>query len=100
MTRKTITIDDLIHKQLCKIRAAFIWNGHEISYNTLVNMILLMGLLDQKLQVEERFKNIYKFLMIKDRNLELISPVNEIVEMIGLWITEGTIYNLESESKT
>jgi len=87
MTRITITIDENLYKALRKIQGGFISStGEDWSFTTIVNLIILAGIiapeyLDEELK-EEFWETLRDFIKDKKIELELSGIEDKIVEKI------------------
>lgn len=73
--RRTVTIDDVLYRELQKLRAKFIEDGivDDMSFTTAVNMVLLGGFIATDGFTEEHWRLIREFLMERGSDLELDS---------------------------
>ena len=79
MGRITITLDDDIMKALRKIQGKFIADsGEEWSFTTIVNMVLLGGLLGSGRFSSKVWKTIFDFLKQQKLSLELEAGVDTL----------------------
>lgn len=79
MPRITVTLDDDIMKILRQIQGSYIADtGEDWSFTTIVNMVLLGGLVGVKKFKKQEWKTINEFLDEKKFNLELESPLDII----------------------
>ena len=75
MPRRTVTIDDVLYRELQKIRAKFIEDGivDDMSFTTAVNMVILGGLIGTDGFTDENWTLMRDFLLERGADLELDS---------------------------
>ena len=75
MHRRTVTIDDVLYRQLQKMRADFVESGivDEMSFTTALNMVLLGGFIATDKFTDENWELIRGFLLERGPTLELDS---------------------------
>ncbi len=75
MQRRTVTIDEVLYRELQKIRAKFIEDGivDDMSFTTAVNMVLLGGFIATDRFTEVHWRLIRDFLFQRGPDLELDS---------------------------
>jgi hypothetical protein len=75
MSRRTVTIADVLYRELQKMRAKFIEADivDDMSFTTAVNVVLLGGLIATDRFTDEDWELIHDFLVESGRDLELES---------------------------
>ncbi len=75
MQRRTITIDDVLYRELQKMRAKFMEDGivDDMSFTTAVNMVLLGGFIATDRFTDEHWALVHDFLFERGPDLELDS---------------------------
>ena len=79
MSRRTVTIDELPHKLIQRLRAVLLEMDYEVSYTTIVNWILTLGLLSlTDKSRDERIKLASTYMKLREPTLELEAPLDEL----------------------
>ena len=80
MIRRTITFNEEIYNELMNIRASAISAGKEMSFTTIVNVVLLGGILGANKFDSAIWKEILSFIEEVSPNLELEALRDQYVE--------------------
>lgn len=80
MIRKTITFNEAIYNELMNIRASAISAGKEMSLTTVVNVVLLGGILGANKFDNQIWKEILAFIEEASPDLELEALRDQYVE--------------------
>lgn len=88
--RRTVTVEDNIHRSVQKIRAKLIEEtGEDFSYTTTVNMLLLGGLIGVSKFDDEDWNILYDFLRDKKSELEFKALEDQIADNLLKRIREN-----------
>lgn len=80
MLRRTITLNDAIYNELQKIRAASLELGREMSFTTIVNIVLLGGILGADRFDAHTWREILAFIEEESPTLEFEALHDQYVE--------------------
>jgi hypothetical protein len=80
MIRRTITFDEAIYNELMSIRASAISAGKEMSFTTIVNVVLLGGIMGANRFDTHIWKEILAFIEQESSSLEFEALRDQYVE--------------------
>ncbi len=82
MIRRTITFNEPIYNELMNIRASAISAGKEMSFTTIVNVVLLGGILGANKLDTHAWKDILAFIEEEFPTLELEALRDQYIEKL------------------